>query len=161
MVELFANNLINWILLVFLLGVLWARVTPAMFASRKDRIESALREAEAARVEGQTFLKEQERKIENAEKDAEQILVEARRVAEEMRVQMAADTKTEAETLRKKIEQQIASERQQAITEMRSQAATVAVRLAEATLPGAVSDSARKRLLGEFIQQVDTIGAKK
>lgn len=161
MMELFANNLINWIVLVILLGILWAKVTPAMFASRKEQIETALREASAARQEGQNFLKEQEVKIANAEKDAEQILVEAKRVASEMRAQIANDTKAEAEEIRKKIEQQIASEKHQAVTEMRSQAATVAVRLAEATLPGAVSDTARKRLLGEFIQQVDTIGAKK
>ena len=159
--DLFANNLINWILLVVLLGILWAKVTPAMFASRKERIETAIRDAATARQEAQSFLQEQEIRIANAEAGAEQILVEARRVAEEMRVQIAGDTKAETENIRKKIEQQIISERQQAVTEMRSQAATVAVRLAEAALPGCVSDTARKRLLGEFIQQVDTIGASK
>ncbi len=159
--KLFENNLINWILLLVFLGWLWSKYTPSMFAARKESIEGALKEAAKARQEGQESLLEQERKIANAEKDAEQILVEARRVAEEMRIQIAADTKNETEHIRKKIEQQVASERKQAITEMRSQAATVAVRLAEAALPGAISDTARKRLLGEFIEQVETIGSKK
>jgi F-type H+-transporting ATPase subunit b len=159
--ELFANNLINWLLLLVFLGWLWAKFTPGMFASRKESIEASLREAASAKQEAQSFLRQQEQKIANAEKEADQILVDAKRVAEEMRVQMVADTKVEADNIRRKIEQQVASERQQAITEMRSQAATVAVRLAEATLPGAISDSARKRLLGEFIEQVETIGSKK
>lgn len=160
MAELFGNNVINWVLLLVFLGWLWARVTPSIFASRKERIENSLREAEAAKKEAQSFLTQQEQRIANAEKEAEQILVDARKVADEMRTQIATETKTEAENIRKRIEQQVIAERQQAITEMRSQAATVAVRLAEATLPGALTETSRKRLLGEFIEQVETIGTK-
>lgn len=160
MAELFGNNVINWVLLLVFLGWLWARVTPSIFASRKERIENSLGEAEAAKKEAQSFLTQQEQRIANAEKEAEQILVDARKVADEMRTQIATETKTEAENIRKRIEQQVIAERQQAITEMRSQAATVAVRLAEATLPGALTETSRKRLLGEFIEQVETIGTK-
>ncbi|MBY0357125.1 MAG: hypothetical protein K2W82_03915 [Candidatus Obscuribacterales bacterium] len=158
---IFENNLINWLLLVAILIYMWMRITPGLFASRKSRIEQTLAEAAEARKEGQAFLEEQRKKIENAEHEAESILVEAKRVASEMKQQIAEETRKESADLQERITHQIEGERRLAITELRSQAATAAVRLAEATLPGAMTDSARSRLLNEFVEQLNTVGAKK
>lgn len=159
--QLFENNLINWLLLLAILVYMWMRITPALFKKRQDGIEAALNEAALSRKEGQAFLDEQRQKIENAEHEAESILVEAKRVASELKEQMSKDAAKESEELKERITQQIAGERRLAVTELRSQAATVAVRLAEATLPGAITDSAKNRLLSEFVEQLDTVGAKK
>lgn len=158
---LFHNNLINWLLLVAILIYLWMRITPAIFKARKDGIETALLQASESRKEGQAFLEEQRKKIANAEQEAESILVEAKKVASEMKQQIAEQTAKESQDLKHRIEQQIEGERRLAVTEMRSQAATVAVRLAETTLPGAITQSAKSRLLGEFVEQLDTVGSKK
>lgn len=157
---LFHNNLINWLLLVAVLVYMWMRITPAIFKGRQDDIETALLQAAESRKEGQAFLEEQRKKIENAEHEAETILVEARKVASEMKQQIVDQTAKDSQDLKHRIEQQIEGERRLAVTEMRSQAATVAVRLAEATLPGAITSTAKSRLLGEFVEQLDTVGSK-
>lgn len=159
--EIFENNLINWVVLVVLLVLLWQKIMPPVFEARRRKIEHALSEASRAKNEGEKFIAEQRARIENAEKEAEQILVEAKRVAEEMRQQIAEQSKKDAEDLHRKIEQQIATNRQMVITELRSQAATVAVRLAEASLPGAITSSVKQGLQERFISQLDQIGSNR
>jgi F-type H+-transporting ATPase subunit b len=161
MTEIFSNNLINWILLVLILGYMWMKITPAMFAERKNKIDGALNEAEKARVEGQEFFKKQEARIANAEEESKSILEDAEKMAAVMKAEIEKQTETETKSLSDRITQQISAEYQQAITEMRSRTATVAVRLAEASLPGAITDSAKSRLLGEFVEQLDNGGLKK
>lgn len=159
--EIFENNLINWLLLVAILVYMWVRLTPAMFAARKDKIEATLQEAEQAHKEGQEFLAQQKTRIENAEAESQKILDEAKRVASEMKAEIAVQTQSEEKYLRERITQQINAEKQQAFTEMKSRAAVVAVRLAEASLPGAITDSAKARLQNQFVEQLENGGGKR
>ncbi len=161
MTELFANNLINWLLLVAILIYMWMKITPGLFESRKERIESSLKEAEKARLEGQEFLKAQQARIANAEEETKQILEDAKKLAQTMAEDIKKQTENEEKSLKERISQQIEAEQQLAITEMRSRAATVAVRLAEASLPGAISSSSKSRLHNQFIEQLENGGIKK
>lgn len=154
--KIFENNLINWLLLMAFLVYLWMKVTPAMFAGRKDAIETALKEAEQAHKDGQEFLNQQKTRIDNATHESEKILEDARKVASEMKAEIAAQTENDTKSLRERITQQISAEKQQAFTEMKSRAATVAVRLAEASLPGAITSSAKSRLHAQFVEQLET-----
>jgi F-type H+-transporting ATPase subunit b len=156
--KLFESNLINWLLLVAFLVYLWMKFMPGIFKDREDRINTALREAEQAKLEGRKFQEEQTARIANAEKEAESILVEAKQAAERMKADMSEKMRSDAEALQKKIDQQIATERQMAITELRSQAATVAIRLAEASLPGAITGNVKNGLEEQFVKQLDSIG---
>jgi F-type H+-transporting ATPase subunit b len=159
--QLFENNLINWLLLVVAIVFLWQKSMPAVFAARRKSIEGAIDEARRAREEGQAFLAEQTKRIENAEKEAEHILVEAKQVAQQLKNQITEQTKKDSTDLEKKIEQQISGHRQTVITELRSQAAIAALRLAEIELPAALSDNAKKGLQERFVGQlgkVDSLG---
>ena len=155
--ELFDNNVINWLLLVALLAWLASKQLPSLLAARKEGIETGLKEAAQARAEGAAFLEAQQAKIANAEKEAEMILVEAKQMAEQMRAQAEEQTKKELADFAAKVEQQIAGERQMAITQLRAAAAKAAVRLAEATLPAHITDATRDRLMSQFFQQLEEI----
>jgi F-type H+-transporting ATPase subunit b len=155
--EIFDNNVINWLLLVALLAWLASKQLPGLFAARKTAIETTLKEASQARAEGVAFLEAQQTKIANAEKEAEKILVEAKQMAEQMRAQAEQQTKKELSDFAAKIEQQIAGDRQVAITQLRAAAAKAAVRLAEATLPAHLTDATRDRLMSQFFQQLEEI----
>lgn len=156
----FQNNLINWIVLAVLLCILWKRMMPAIFAARRTKIETLINDAARDKEDGRVFLEAQKQRIGNAEKEAEQILVEAKNVANQMKQQMADQTKKDAADLEVKLTQQIETQRQMVITELRSTAATVAVGLAQASLPGAITPAVKQGLQERFIQQLDTIGTK-
>ena len=159
--DVFRNNLANWIVLVILVGVLWTKFMPKTFGDRRRKIQTALDEATNARDEGTKFLASQKQRIDNAEREADQILVEAKEVAERMKLDIAEQTKKDAIDLQRKIEQQIQTHRQMVITELRSQAATVAVRIAEASLPGAITPNVKQGLQERFINQLDQIGSQR
>lgn len=154
----FENNLINWLILAALLVWLSTKNLPGIFKAREERINSAIIDARKAREEGEAFFAAQKAKIENAEQESAKILDEAKKVAEQIRAQAEKDLEKEAADLAKKIEQAMANERNLAITQLRGQAATAAVRMAEATLHGALNDSTRQRLLKEFADQLDVVG---
>jgi len=151
----FENNLINWLVLVVLLCILMARVMPAIFQSRKESIETALSEAAQARANGAAFLREQESKVSNLEKEADAILVEAQEMAERMKQEMQAQTAKDMAELRTRIEHEIAGERQLAISQLRTATSKAAIALAEIALPSAITDSAKARLTDQFLQQLE------
>lgn len=161
LLHLFESNLLNWILLVILLAYLWMKATPALFQARQEKIDTAIEEAGKAKAEAERFLSDQTARIANAEQESKKILVEAKQVAQEMKQQIAEQATQEVADFERKIGQAITGETQMAITELRSQAATVAVRLAETTLPGAMTASAKDRMLAEFIDQLESVGTKK
>ena len=159
--KVFENNLYNWIVLSAGLAFLWFKFMPGIFSDRERRINEALNRAAIAREEGRKLLEEQRIRINNAEREADQILVDAKRVAEDMRMQIGEQAKKEAADLQKKVEQQITTHRQMVITELRAQAATVAVRLAEASLPGAITPNVKKGLQERFVTQLESLGSSK
>lgn len=154
-VAIFSNNLINCLLLMAFLVFMWMRLTPSMFASRKDKIERALKEAEQARIEGQEFFEKQEARIANAEQEAGNILEEARKLAEAMKAEIAGQSEHEAKALKERISQEINAEYQQALSELRTRAAKVSIQLAQSSLPSALTASANMRLLSDFVEQLD------
>jgi F0F1-type ATP synthase membrane subunit b/b' len=154
-ISLFENNLFNWVLLVVFVGWLCAKYAPAAFASRASGIQTALEDAGRARAEGEAFLQAQKQKIANAEKEMDNILAEAVQVANQMRQQMEKQTAKEMADLQARMEQEMSNERQLAISQLRSAAAKAAVILTEAALPAAITDGTRKRLLEQFVDQLE------
>jgi F-type H+-transporting ATPase subunit b len=152
----FENNLINWLVLVVLLVILWQKVTPPMFAARAEKIETSLREAAEARAQAELLLKEQEAKVANVEEEVVQKQADAKMLAEELRVQREAQTQKDMADLSHKLQNQIATERAVAITDLRSSAAKAAIHLTEQILPSMMNDSIRGKLLNQFMEQLDS-----
>lgn len=153
----FENNLINWLFLVAGLVYLWNKNVPPMFKAREDQIETAIKEAALAKKQGEELLEQQKKRIANAEAEAQQILADAKQLAEQLKQQMQAQAAKDAADLRTKIEQQIANERQLAITQLRQAAAVASIKLAEQVLPTVLDDKAKAKLLTQFMEQLDSM----
>lgn len=151
------TNVINWLLLVGFLIYGYTKLVPPMLAAREQSIKDQLAQAEKAREESQKFLAEQEVKIQNAEKEAANIISEAKTIAEQMKKELIDQTKREIADLERKFESAIANERQVAITEIRTAAAKAAIELSKSHLEKNVSADDNKRLLSEFMSQLDSM----
>jgi F-type H+-transporting ATPase subunit b len=154
---LFEDNLLNWLVLMGF--VIWgvSKNMPALFASRQEAIDTALTEAAQARQSGEAFLKEQQAKLANAEKEADQILVDSKTVASQMKKQIEDQTQKDLADFAKRIEHDIANERQLAITELRMAAAKASITLAQNAIPGALTAQSKEKLLGKFVDQLGSI----
>ena len=124
-------------LLVFL-GVVFYLKVPGMITKMLDTrikaIETELAEAERLRMEARMLLEEYEAKRQSATKEAESIVTAAREEA----FRLTSEAKTSLETLiarrTKAVEDKIAQAESQAVAEVRSRSADVAVEAAQLLL---------------------------
>ena len=104
---------------------------PGMIAraldSRVERIKNELDEATRLREEAQELLAEYRRKQQDAEKEAETIVLEARREGERMRAEAAAKVEEFVARRTKMAETKIAQAEAQALADVRAAAADAAV----------------------------------
>lgn len=151
------SNVINWIILVGAMVWFVQKNLPGMFAQRERSIQESLDSARNAKEEAQKFLAQQKERVANAEKEAAQILEEAKQAAEQMKVQIKEQTAKEMADLESKFQSAIENERRVLVTEMRAAAARAAVELSEQYLAQAVNQEVKGKLLNQFMEQLDTV----
>jgi F-type H+-transporting ATPase subunit b len=156
---LFENNVINWLILVAGLVYLWNKNVPAMFKSREDNIQTAIKDAALAKKQGQDLLEEQKKRTANADAERAQILTDAKHLAAQLKEQLEAQAKEDAAYLLKKIDQQISNERQLAVTQLRQAAAAASIKLTEQILPSLLDEQSKAKLLTQFMEQLDSMSA--
>lgn len=153
----FKSNVINWLFLVGFLVYAWSKMVPPMLEKRAKSIEDAIASSKQARFESEVFLKEQKGKLENAQKEADKIVDEAKSVAQQLKAEIEAQTTREVADLEKKLQAAIDNERQMIVTEVRTAAAKAAVQLSRSYLEKNVTEADNKRLLTQFMQQLDSL----
>ena len=155
------SNVINWFLLVIAIGYGWMKLVPPMFEARQKRIRESIASAQHDRDEAKSFLTQQENRIANAEKESARIVEEARVVAAQMKADIEAQTEAEINRLHEKLESALLNERQMLINELRSKAAKAAIHLSRSYLETSITEADKKRLLSQFMQQLETVGSEK
>ena len=122
---------------------------------RRERIRQSLEEADHAREEARKLLEEHRKLISGAQTDAEEILSEARRVADanerRMREELESDRQRRLEETRKQIE----AETVRALEQIRAEVADLAL-LATAKVTGKVLDrDDHRKLIEDAIGDLD------
>ncbi len=148
------------IALFLFIGVVFYMKIPALIAKALDnrikQIEAELAEAERLRLEAKFLLEEYESKREAAATEAESIVAAAREEA----FRMTAEAKTSLEALiarrTKAVEDKIAQAESQAVAEVRSRSADVAVEAARVLLTKQMA----KRGDALVDQAIKDVGAK-
>jgi len=151
------SNLINWLVLVTLLWWLGAKYLPPFLAAKRQAIESELMSASQAKAHAFKLLEEQKQKVANSEQEANRILKEAKETAEQMRLQIDEQARKDVEDLLKKFDAACVNERQLAVSQMRALAIRAAIKLTEENLRSSMNETARAKLLTQFVEQLDNV----
>jgi len=154
-------NVINWLLLVAFLVYGWNKLVPPKLAQREQSINEALSVAERSKQEADALLAEQKARLADAEKEREKIVDEAKTVAKQLQADIESQTKREVAELEKKMESALVNERQLIITEVRSAAVKAAMQLSRNHLEHSVTEADNKRLLTQFMQELDSLDSGK
>ena len=122
---------------------------------RRDRIRQSLDEADHAREEARRLLQEHRKLISSAQGDAEEILSEARRVADanerRMREELEADRQRRLEETRKQIE----AETRRALEQIRLEVVDLSLLAASKVTRKSLDDADHKRLIEEAVGELD------
>jgi F-type H+-transporting ATPase subunit b len=122
---------------------------------RRERIRQSLEEADHAREEARRLLAEHRELISRAQADAEEILSEARRVADanerRMRDELEADRQRRLEETRKQIE----AETRRALEQIRLEVVDLSLLAATKVTRKALDDADHRRLIEEAVGELD------
>ena len=146
--------------LVFL-ALIWTfafKPISRMLNDRKARIEEGLRDAEQARRDRENAEAERLAAIQEARREANEILSRAQKVAEESRQADIAATKAELERMRERAAADIEAEKQRAIGELRKEVADLALRAASRVIGESMNSDREKRLVEQFIAETSEPG---
>jgi F-type H+-transporting ATPase subunit b len=141
--------------LVFL-ALIWAfafRRIAAMLDERRARIEQGLRDAEQARRDREQAAAERLAAIQEARKEATEIINRAQRAAQEAREADIAATRAELEQLRAAAQAEIEAEKQRAIADLRAEVADLALAAAAKVVGETMTDARHRRIVEEFLAE--------
>jgi F-type H+-transporting ATPase subunit b len=123
--------------------------------TRRDRIRQSIEDAESARDEARKLLEEHRALIGQARGQAEEILTEARRVADSQRQRVKDETEVDRQRRLEETKRQIEAETHRALEQIRAEVAELTL-VATAKVTGKVLDDAdHRRLIEDAIKDLD------
>ena len=153
-------GLMIWTLIVFgiTLFVLWKFAfgpIQKMIDERRARIRQALDEADRARSEARRLLEEHKELRARARGEGEEILSEARRVADSMRERVREETEADRQRRLEETRRQVEAETQRALEQIRAEIAVLALVAAERVTRQALDRPEQRRLIDDAVKDLD------
>jgi F-type H+-transporting ATPase subunit b len=144
---------LNFILLFILLSVFALGPLRRILDERRTRIEEGLRDAEQARRDRESAESERVAALQEARREANEILARSQKVAQDTRDADIAATKADLERMRQRATAEIESEKQRAIADLRNEVADLALRAAGRVVGETLTSERERRLVSEFLAE--------
>jgi F-type H+-transporting ATPase subunit b len=122
---------------------------------RRQRIELSIHEAEEARNEARRLLEEHRALIGQARGQSEEILAEARKVADAQRERVREETETDRQRRLEETRRQIEAETHRALEQIRAEVAELTLIAATKVTSKSLDDADHRRLIDEAISELD------
>jgi F-type H+-transporting ATPase subunit b len=122
---------------------------------RRKRIREALEEADHARVEARKQLEEHRKLRAAARGEAEEILAEARKVADSMRERVREEAEADRQRRLEETKRQIEAETARALEQIRAEVAELAIVAAGKVTGKALDQGDHRRLIEDAIKDLD------
>lgn len=145
---------VNFAVLVGLLGYFISKPLRNGLQNRRVEIEKTLTDAAAARDAAEAKARDYQEKLVKASAEIETIYAAIRREGELERDKILASAKEMAAKIEQEADAKAANAVARARTELRAEAAHLAVELAEELLAKSVTAADQKRLIDEYMQKV-------
>jgi F-type H+-transporting ATPase subunit b len=122
---------------------------------RRDRIRESLSEADKARDEARALLEEHRKLMQQARGQSEEILAEARRVADAQRERVKQEADEDRQRRLEETRRQIEAETHRALGEIRREVAELALVAAEKVTAGALDPKSHRKLIDDAVEELD------
>jgi F-type H+-transporting ATPase subunit b len=147
---------LNFIVFAIALYQLFGKYVMRTLAERRQRIEQGLRDAEQARRDRESAEQERVAALNEARREANEIINRAQRVAQETRDADIAATREELERMRVRATSDIDAEKQRAIADLRAEVADLALAAAGKVVGETMTGARQRRLVEEFLEESAT-----
>jgi F-type H+-transporting ATPase subunit b len=142
-------------LLVFLLGKFaWKPILGALEAREKG-IQDALDEAAQRNAEAAGLLEEHKQQLADARRQANEILAEGKAAGERVRKEIEEKARVEGQAIVERARQEIERERDAAVAQLRRESVDLALAAASKLLSENLTQAKDRRLVEQFLDQMD------
>ncbi|HEY9647037.1 MAG TPA: F0F1 ATP synthase subunit B [Chroococcidiopsis sp.] len=149
--DILETNVINLAIIIGALVYFGRGFLGKTLSERRSQIEIAINEAEKRKQNAAAALAEQQQKLAQAKTEAARIRAAAEESAEAARLSILAEAEQDVERLKSTAAQDVASQQERVIRELRQRVVTLAIQKAEARLKGGLSGDAQKQLVDRSI----------
>ena len=148
-------NLVNVLVLAAALAFLLYRPVRDVLRKRTERIQGQLSQAEADMAKAEELRLQYEQKIEDVQREREEILGEARKSAAENSRRIIAEAKKEADALKERASANVELEWERADAEMRNAIIEISAIMAEKFVTLAINKETHDRLFAETVVSLE------
>ena len=147
------THLISFVILVALLSYLLYKPLIRVLDQRSERIRESLEASQRAQEEAARSQEEMQEQLESARAEGQQMIAQAREVADRFREEELARAREEIAAERSRAEANIQRERDAAIEDLRREFAGLAVVAAERVIRRSLDDSDHSTLIGQVLDE--------
>jgi len=150
----FLYRCLNFAVVIGVLGYFTLKPIKKALADRKENVAKTLEEARTARAEAEAKYRDVEKKLKAANEEIEQVYSAIREEGEAERQRIIANAQAMAEKIQVEAEKSAQREVEKARLQLRTEAASLAIKLAEQLIKKNISPEDHDRLLDEYIKSV-------
>ncbi|MEK6603323.1 MAG: F0F1 ATP synthase subunit B [Nitrospirota bacterium] len=155
----FFSSLIFWEIISFaaLLFILWKYAFPPILQTldeRERKIRESIESAERRSAEAEQRMAEYEAKMKASQKEAEEMIAQAKARAQQMKEDNERQLSADAERIKATAAREIEQERRKAVDDVRRYVGELALQVAGKVLERSLTDADHKRLADESLAAV-------
>lgn len=155
-VELYVNLAAFLVLLVLLWKFAFPPITK-MLDQRAETIRESLEKSEETRVEAERLLDEYKVQMAEARQEAAKVIEQGRKVADTMKDEIIAKANEEAAAILVKAREEIGSEKRAAMAELQASVADLSVAVAGKLIGTSLSDAEHRKLIESYVAEVGSL----
>jgi F-type H+-transporting ATPase subunit b len=153
-------GLILWTIITFIIVLAILRFTawkPLLeaLAAREEKIRTALRQAEEAQAHAEKLLEENRRQLAQAEEHSQRMIREGRDMAERLKSEILEKAQATSRKMVDSAKEEIQREKEQALTQLRSEVADLAIAAAGKLLDANLDTPKQRQLVDAAIRDIN------
>lgn len=149
LITLIAFGILLWLLKRYAFGPLFG-----IMEKRSEMIQNQIKTAEKNRQDSEQLLQEQRQAIQDARKEAYDIIEQARQTSAKQAEDIIAQAKLEAERMKEDAMKEIENEKNKAIDVLRSQVSAMSVLIASKIIEQQIDENAHKSMIEQYLAEV-------
>ncbi|GKS14222.1 F0F1 ATP synthase subunit B [Paenibacillus chitinolyticus] len=146
---LIAFGILYWLLSKYAFGPLLATME-----ERRKLIADQMNSADASRVQAEQMLEEQKQVIQEARKEAYQMIEQAKLTSSKQAEEIVDKAKSEADRVKEEAVREIESEKNKAVAALRGQVSAMSVMIASKIIEKQVDEKSQEELVNHYLNEV-------
>lgn len=141
--------ILYWLLNKYAFGPLFG-----MMEKRREMIQSQIQSADSNRQEAEKLIAEQRQAIQEARKEAHEIIEQARQMSVKQAEEIVQAARDESNRIKEEAIKDIANEKDKAVAALRSQVSAMAVMIASKIIEKQIDEKSQQQLIDQYLKEV-------